>query len=306
MTLSLQQLRYFVAAADAEGVTAAAARLNVSQPAISAAIAQLERDLDGPLFLRRRGRKVSLTPMGRRALAKARSLLIQADDFSAGMLNDDAALSGSLTVGCFHDLAPYFMPGLLRSFAARHPKVEVELQECDFVAVGQRLMAGAVELAISYRLGLGLDLGRAQGLSAETLLSLPLQLLLPVGHRLAALSAVPLARVAEEPLILTRSPDSAPHFLTLFRDRGLEPRRGMVTESFETQRGLVANGLGIALTYTQPESELAYDGKPLLRRPVLDPVPPQPVILLRNEALPISGRAAAFRQLARQQFAAPP
>ena len=52
--------------------------------------------------------------------------------------------------------------------------------------------------------------------------------------------------------------------------------------------------------------ELAYDGKPLLRRPVLDPVPPQPVILLRNEALPISGRAAAFRQLARQQFAAPP
>ena len=302
MTWSLQQIRYFVAAADAGGVTAAAERLNVSQPAISNAVAQLEESLGGPLFLRRQGRKVTLTPMGQRALVQARSLLIQAEDFSAGMLNPEADLSGQLAVACYHDLAPYFMPSLIRAFALEHPKIAIELQEQDFETIGRRLAAGAVELAISYRLGLGLDLGRAQGLTAETLRALPVQLLLPADHRLARQRSVSLSEIAEEPLILTRVPHSGAHFLALFHERGLEPKRGLVTESFETQRGLVANGLGVALSYTQPEGDLAYDGKPLLRRPVSDAVPPQPVVLLRNEAFPLSGRAKAFRQVARQLF----
>ena len=302
MTWSLQQLRYFVAAADAGGVTAAAERLNVSQPAISHAVAQLEDSLGGPLFLRRQGRKVTLTPMGQRALTQARSLLIQAEDFSAGLLNPEADLSGRLAVACYHDLAPYFMPGLLRAFAESHPKVEVEPQEQDFETIGELLSAGAIELAIFYRLGLGLDLGRARGISAETLRILPVQLLLPVGHPLARKEAVSLIEIAAEPLILTRVPLSGAHFLTLFHERGLEPKRGPVTQSFETQRGLVANGLGVALSYTQPEGNLAYDGKPLLRRPVSDAVPPQPVVLLRNEAFPLSGRAKAFRQVARALF----
>ena len=302
MTWSLQQLRYFVAVAEAGGVTAAAEALNISQPAISSAIAQLEVSLGGALFLRRQGRRVTLTPMGRRALEQARSLLIQAEDFSAGMLNPDALLGGRLAVGCYHDLAPYFMPRLIRAFGAEHPETTIELQEGDFEDMGQRLARGSVELAISYRLGLGLDLGRERGLSAEILLSLPVQALLPAGHQLTGQAKVSLADLAREPLILTRVPHSGAHFLALFQDRGLEPKRGMVIESFETQRGLVANGLGVALSYTQPEGDLAYDGKPIVRRPVSDPIPEQPVVLLRNEAYPLSGRAKEFRALARALF----
>ena len=142
MTWSLQQLRYFVAVAEASGVTAAAEALNISQPAISSAIAQLEVSLGGALFLRRQGRRVTLTPMGRRALEQARSLLIQAEDFSAGMLNPDAPLGGRLAVGCYHDLAPYFMPRLICAFGAEHPETAIELQEGDFEDMGQRLARG--------------------------------------------------------------------------------------------------------------------------------------------------------------------
>ena len=80
MQLSLRQLRYVVAAADAGNVTEAARRLNVSQPSISSAIAELEAYVGAPLFVRHHARGVTLTPAGERIVNDARLLLKHAED----------------------------------------------------------------------------------------------------------------------------------------------------------------------------------------------------------------------------------
>ena len=96
MNLSLRQLRYVVAAADTGHVTAAAKRLNVSQPSISSAIAELEAEIGVPLFIRHHARGVTLTPVGERVVNEARLLLKHAQDFAQIADNSLAALA-SLT-----------------------------------------------------------------------------------------------------------------------------------------------------------------------------------------------------------------
>ena len=75
MNYTLKQIAYFAAAAEAGNVSAAAARLNVSQPSISAAIAALETEFGVTLFQRRHAKGVDLTPAGQRLFAAARALL---------------------------------------------------------------------------------------------------------------------------------------------------------------------------------------------------------------------------------------
>lgn len=80
--MSLQQLRYFVAVAEEEHVTRAAARLHVSQPPLSRQIRALEDELGHALF-ERRGRRVVLTRFGHEFAGKARGILQHVDDVLA-------------------------------------------------------------------------------------------------------------------------------------------------------------------------------------------------------------------------------
>jgi len=79
MRPTLAQLRYVVAVARYGSVTAAAAALNVSQPSISVAIDNVEDALGQKLFVRQRGSGVALTSFGRKAVAKARQVLGEAE-----------------------------------------------------------------------------------------------------------------------------------------------------------------------------------------------------------------------------------
>ena len=117
MNMSLRQLRYVVAAADCGHVTAAAKRLNVSQPSVSSAIAEVEAEIGVPLFMRHHARGVTLTPVGERIVNEARLLLKHASDFGQNAVELGGALKGEIVVGCFLTLAIRFLPGLLARFA---------------------------------------------------------------------------------------------------------------------------------------------------------------------------------------------
>ena len=89
---SLRQLQYAVAVADARSFRRAAERCGVSQPSLSAQLAQLEGALGVRLFERDR-RRVLLTPAGEELIARARRVLIDADDLvdAARRLGDPLA-----------------------------------------------------------------------------------------------------------------------------------------------------------------------------------------------------------------------
>src|SRR3990167_4650051 len=150
MNLPLRALGYVVATADAGSVTAAANRLNVPQPSVSAAGAQVGAELDVEIFVPPHARGMSLAAAGQRFVNEARLLLNHARDFgqSVGALGD--ALRGEIVVGSFVTLATRFMPGLLSAFAGRFPGISVRLEEGDQEEILQGLSSGRTEIALSY------------------------------------------------------------------------------------------------------------------------------------------------------------
>jgi DNA-binding transcriptional LysR family regulator len=198
---TLKQLSFFVSAAELESVTGAARALNVSQPAVSAAIAHLERVFGIQLFLRRHAQGLSLTPAGRRVFAEGRNLLSHARELASTPSTDGGPLRGELDLGCFLTFAPYYLPGLLRAFRERHPEVEIRLHEGDTDALLRGLSMGTLELAILYDLALG-------EVTRETLTELPIHAVLPLKHPLSRDAAVSLAALATEPFVLLDLPHS--------------------------------------------------------------------------------------------------
>jgi len=122
----LTALRYVRAIAASGSMTAAARQLQVSQPTLSVAVADLEARLGTVLFLR--------GPRGVTTTAAGQLLLGAIDELFALLHQTDARIRGLQTIetgrfviGCYHSLGAYFLPELMRAMAARAPAIELAL-----------------------------------------------------------------------------------------------------------------------------------------------------------------------------------
>ncbi len=296
LSLTLKQLRYAVAAADARNVTAAAETLNVSQPSISVAIAQIEAYYGRKLFVRRKGEGVELTSFGASFVRQARYVLDQAVGLSR-LGNAEEAVSGAAMLGCFTDLAPYYVPRLLGEFRKAMPAITVDFRDAGFDELASQLGKGSIDLALTYDLGLGPDIKR------ETLIELRPYAMLPANHALARRANVALADLAKLPLILTDQALSWQHIVALFNAEGIEVDVAARASSFELQRGMVANGLGVAVAYTRPKADQSYDGRKLAALPISDTLPAQRILLAWAKAPELTPAASALRDFIKSRFA---
>ncbi len=296
MRYTLKQLSYFVAAADAGSITAAARQLHISQPSISAAIAQLESRFGLELFVRHHAQGLSLTPTGQRLLAEARHLLAQARDFHEGAIELAGGAAGDIDIGCFVTFAPMVIPGLLRSLRRAHPEIRVRLHEHDIEGLLEGLREGRFDLALTYDLNIGSDM------AFEGLADVPLHAMLSAEHRFARRPAVALGDLLNEPFVLLALPGSRDYFLSLFYGLGLRPNLAHESPSFEMVRGLVANGYGYSVMHSRPVSEVALDGMRLIYRPVVEALRPTRLGLLRRRDLRERRIAALFADQCRIWF----
>ena len=146
-TMELRHLRAFVAIVEAAGVGRAAARLNVSQPALSRQILALESDLGVGLF-DRVGRRLRLTPLGEDLLLRSRRLLADAQALGERAQALKSGEVGILRVGATPQAIETLLAGFLRSYRRRHPGVEIHLIEDGGARLPSRLERGHVQLAL--------------------------------------------------------------------------------------------------------------------------------------------------------------
>ncbi len=285
--LSLRQLHYALAAAEHGNVTEAARRLNVSQPAVSAAVAALESHYGTPLFTRQPGQGVSPTRFGLSLFTEIRALLKQARAVFA--LQEGAGpMRGEVTIGIYEALAPYYLPAILKHLDSALPEVRVTIFEAELDQLVTRLHDGSADLSITY------DVGIDPGLDTTTLYTLRPFILAPRRHPVARKPSAALKTLDGEPLILLDQPASAQYVMGLLHARGVAPSSVLRVKSFELQRSLVANGQGLALSHTRPLVATSYDGKPLTAVPVSDDLSPQRVLLAssrRHRPSPVAGAA---------------
>ncbi|MGI5491580.1 LysR substrate-binding domain-containing protein [Microtetraspora malaysiensis] len=294
VNFTLVQLRYFVTAAELGSMTAASRELMVAQSAISAAIAQVERELGVQLLIRHHARGLSLTRAGERFLVEARDFLSHAAALAESARGLAGSLSGELAVGCFTTLSPFYLPKLLRQFADRHPGVRVTLSEGEISAVQRALVDGRCEVALLYAIDLALDL------DVRVLTRVRPYVLLPSGHAMADAETVSLVELASEPMILLDLPHSRDYFRAL---HPVEPRVRFRSSSYETVRALVAGGHGYSILNQRAVTDQTYDGGYVVSRPISEEVPFLDIVLASMRGVRLTARATAFTETCEAFFA---
>ncbi|GAA4679627.1 LysR substrate-binding domain-containing protein [Pseudonocardia yuanmonensis] len=143
--MELRHLQYLVAVVEEGTVTAAAARLHVAQPGVSAQLRQLERELGEPL-LTRTSRGVAPTAAGEAVLPYARAALAAVEAARLAVDELKGLVRGRVAVGMAPSLAATDLPELLADFREAHPAVEISLREGTSDELLGQLVAGEVDL----------------------------------------------------------------------------------------------------------------------------------------------------------------
>ncbi|WP_319545227.1 LysR family transcriptional regulator [Ruegeria conchae] len=272
--LTLRQYEYVCAIGRYGSLSAAAQRLNVSQPALSNALTRVESHLGYPLFARRRGAAMALTPQGRKFIEEAEAVLNRA----ALLEQSKQTLTGEnrLRLGCFVDLAPFLLAQSLHRLREALPDVVLTHGVETFEGLISGLIDGRYDFALTY------DLGMDAGFLCKKLFDSTPHALLSPDHTLARAEQVTLNELAAYPLILSKEGLSAQHVLALFRRNGLNPTISHRAESLELSRSLAAHGEGIGISYTSPKSGFSYDQVRLVSLPITDPEATESVVLARH------------------------
>jgi len=145
--MEFRQLQHFVAIVETGSISAAARRLYLAQPAISASIKKLENDLNAPLF-HRRERGVSLTEAGQQFLSHAKQILKQANDAKLAMQAIEGLDQGEVEIGVPPMLGSYFFPPLLMAFKHQYPALRLNILDTGTRNIRKKLLEGDLELGV--------------------------------------------------------------------------------------------------------------------------------------------------------------
>ena len=145
--ITLRQLQYVVAVSQTLSFRKAAERCRVSQPSLSAQLAQLEAALSVRLFERDK-KRVMPTQAGKALIERAQRLVLDADELVSAARRAADPLSGTLTLGVIPTIAPYLLPSITPALRRAFPKLGVAWIEDKTEALTRLLAAGTLDAAL--------------------------------------------------------------------------------------------------------------------------------------------------------------
>lgn len=240
--LTLRQLRLFEAVASRLSYSRAAEQMNLTQPAVSMQIQQLEAEL-GLQLLVKTGKRVSLSQAGEEMLRQARRVLNQvqiAEEAMAAFHVAEGANGGLLHLGVVAT-AHYFAPALLMAFAAQWPGVKLKLTVDRRETILAMLQDHQLDVAIA-----GYPPSEAD-VEAETFAQNPHCIVASAQHPLAQKRRIHWDALRDEPFIF-REPGSATRqfFEHLLQAQSLQVKVSMELSGNETIKQAVMAGMGIS------------------------------------------------------------
>ncbi|MFU8877047.1 MAG: LysR substrate-binding domain-containing protein [Wenzhouxiangellaceae bacterium] len=281
--MNLRAMHYLVMLADVRHFSKAAERCHVSQPTLSTQIRKLEEELDVQL-VERSPRKVMLTEVGEEIVERARALLAEADSIKAIARRSRDPHSGTLRLGIFPTLAPYFLPHVVPELRRRFPRLTLRLFEEKTENVLGMLAHGRLDAGL---LALPFE---GETLVFRELFEEPFVLALNESHPLASRKRIAMSDLEDEELLLLEDG----HCL---RDQALEvchlagahEKLDFHATSMETLRQMVAAGTGITLMPVMSVKPPVAHTDNLVTRPFIDPPPTRKIALVWRKSSALSG-----------------
>jgi DNA-binding transcriptional LysR family regulator len=288
--MELRQLEYLVAVAEEANFTRAAERIHVAQPAVSAQIQRLERELGQPLLDRSR-RTVRLTAAGEAALPYARAALTAVSDIKVAVDELTQLVRGTVTIGTVtsHSVD---IPGLLADFHGDHPNVEITLSTHSSDVLIDGVRTGRLDAAI---VSVGPDECPA-GLQVEVVTDEPIVIAVSPADRWASRKSVRLTELRDRALIALPVGAGIRHqFDGACARAGITPRIAFEASTPLALADLAERGLGAAVV---PASvPRGHDG---LRALAIDPELRGRLVLAWRSGGPMSPAARVLVERARR------
>ncbi|MCF7550658.1 LysR family transcriptional regulator [Pseudonocardia sp. WMMC193] len=198
--MELRNLRHFSALAETLNYRVAAARLHLTQPALTRSIVALERQLGVQLFDRDK-RHVALTAEGAELLERAGEVLVDADRLAAAADAIRARRREEVRVALYGMALAELTHPVIEAFRERYPHVRIQVHEADFHQGLAPLLAGECDVAL---LSLSVDI---PGLTRVPIFTEPVSLALWTGHPLASATAVDMTEVYDLPWVTPHPED---------------------------------------------------------------------------------------------------
>jgi DNA-binding transcriptional LysR family regulator len=258
--MDIHHIRYFLAVCDELNFTRAAERCNVTQPALSRAIQQLEEEVGGLLFRRERS-LTQLTDLGHLMRPRLRQIM---DKLSGVKVEAKQFLSlerASITLGLMCSIGPTRLSSLLAAFRERHPGVTLHLSEGMPLQLIERLEQGEIDLAL-----MTVEQDFPERFDRIPLYRERFLIGFPAGHRFSGMREVPVREVDGENYLRRLSCEVRDQIADHIDNCGAHINVAYQSEREDWIQNMVAAGLGICFI---PEFNVTVPG--MLVRPVVDP-----------------------------------
>jgi LysR family transcriptional regulator, regulator for metE and metH len=240
--VEMRHLRLVAAIAEHGSMTAAAQVLNLTQPALSHQLSEVERRLRAPLFVRT-ARRMVLTPAGAQLAELAKGVLAQVETFERQARDGDFVTARGvvrLATQCY--TAYHWLPAVLREFRERWPNIDLRVAAEHTAAPITALRDGLLDLAIVY------TPSTDRRVELRPLFDDELVVVLPPDHRLAAQSVVtPGALRGEHVFVYTTSDRENSVVRDILDPAGIPSSRISHIQLTEAIIELVAAGLGVSV-----------------------------------------------------------
>lgn len=298
MNFSLRQLRYFVTIAELGQVSRAAKQLHVTQSAVTISLRDLENELGYRLF-KRESHGMELTNDGRHFLAHAHA--VEAAVNLAQNIPRQGDVCGKLLLAATPTLVGYFLPEHIHRLSGLHPGLRIDLLELDRRGIEAGLLAGTFDIAM-----LVISNVTDPALKTQTLIDSQRRLWVPAGHRLAGESAVSLAEIAKEPLMMLTADEAGEAAQRYWEHYGYAPDVRLRSSSIEAVRSMVGNGQGVAIASDMQYRPWSLEGKRVETVRVAEPIPAMSAGLAWRTSGELTPAMRIVQDYFRERFLDPP
>lgn len=279
--MELRHLRYFIAVAEEQNVTRAAARLHVSQPPLTRQIQDLEAELGVALF-ERTAKTIRLTEAGHVFLREAKAALQRVDAAVTAARATAIGHSSELHIGHAPSATADFLPAVLRAFHKKLPGVRVTLHDMTATEILDGLREGRLDAGFLVKPELKLP----RGVHFQSLRTYPMVVAVTPNHPWSKRREVKVSEVFKEPIVAYSRRDYPNYHRLLARMLGPRIKKLPLVEECDSGPSLIAaveSGKGVCVV---PAFLATTAGKRLKYVPLSPPAAPAVVGLALMEESP--------------------
>lgn len=240
--MELQQLEYFKIVAELQHMTHAAEQLNISQPALSKSIANIEQEIGVPLF-DRQGRSIFLNRYGKLFLESVDNILKEFERAKQEINGLVRPGYGEVSFGFIHTLGLEVVPNLMAHIHKEYPNMKFNLNQAASYKLLKSLEDGEIDFCLSQRF-------TSSVIEVEwiELWSEELFVIVPKNHKFADRESIELEEIEQEPFIAIKERNMLRKIIDeFFEQAGILPNITFEGEEMHTVAGFVSAGLGVSL-----------------------------------------------------------